>query len=151
MTDDGERLERKLTQHVTPDGDFAPGEPLQALRGDAFLEAQRVAAGYSFRRQEQHSHGERPFRRQRDGSLVEQESARNRGQDTDAVAAFAIGGDRATVSQASQRSEGQPQDVVTGSAVQGRNKSDAAGLVIKAGIKKGSASGAHRTRSHVRI
>ena len=151
MTDDGQRLERKLTQHVTPDGNFAPGEPLQSLGGDALLEAQRVGAGYSFQRQEQHAHGERPFRRQRDGSVVEQESARNCGQHADAVAAFAIGGDCATVSQASQRSEGQPQNVMAGSAVQGRNKADAARLMIKAGIKKTLAPGAHRTRSHIPI
>ena len=151
MADDGERLQRKLAQHLTPDGDFAPGEPLQALVGDALLEAQRVAAGYSFQRQEQHAHGERPFRRQHDGSLAEQEIARHRGQDTDAVAAFAIGGNRATVGQAGQRSEGQPQNVMAGSAVQGRNESDAAGIMIKAGIKKTLAPGAHRASSHIRI
>ncbi len=151
MTDDRERLQRKLTQHFAPDGDFAPREPLQPLGGDALLEAHSVAAGYSFQRQEQHSHGERPFWRQCDGSLAEQEGTRNCGQDTDAVAAFAIGGDCATMSQASQRSEGQPQNFVTGRAVQGRNKSDSARLMIEAGIEKGSASGANQDRSHTRI
>jgi hypothetical protein len=151
LADDGERLQRKLAQHLTPDGDFAPGEPLQALGRDAFLEAQCVAAGYSFQRQEQHAHGERPLRWQRDGSLAEQEIARHCGQDTDAVAAFAIGGDRATVGQACQRSEGQPQNVMAGSAVQGRNESDSAGIMIKAGIEKILASGAHRARSPIRI
>src|ERR1019366_3262700 len=142
LTDDRERLQRKLPRPFAPDGDFAPREPLQPLGGDALLEAQSVAAGYSFQRQKQHSHGERPFWRQPDGSLAEQESARNCRQDTDAVATFAVGGDRAAVSQASQRSEGQPQNVVTGRAVQGRNKSDSARLMIEAGIEKGSASGA---------
>ena len=151
MTDHRERLERKLAQYLTPDGDFAPREPSQPLGGDALLEAQSVAAGYSLQRQEQHSHGERLFRRQRNGSLIEQESARNRSQDTDAIATLAIGGDCAPVSQASQRSKCQPQDVMTGCAAQGRNKSDSARLMIKAGIEKGSASGANQARSHIRI
>jgi len=151
LTDDGKRRERKLAQYFAPDGNFAPGEPSQALGGDALLEAQSVAAGYAFQRQEQHSHGERPFRRQCDGGLIEQESARNGGQDTDAIAAFAIGGNGATVGEASQRSEGQPQNVVIGSAVQGRNKAYAARVMIKTGIEESLAPGANRASSHNRI
>jgi hypothetical protein len=89
--------------------------------------------------------------RQGDASLPKQKTARDGGQDTDAIAAIAICGNGATVSQAPQCRERQPQNVVTGFAAQGRNKAYAARLVIKAGIEKGSASGANQARSHIRI
>ena len=108
-------------------------QPLESLGIDASLEALRVALGLVFvLRQEEHADGKGLFGPQNKAGLAEQIVARNGGLHTHAVAALSVGGNGAAVREAPQSGQGKTKDFMVGAAVQGRNESDAAGIMIEA-------------------
>ncbi len=133
----GRVLSGDFAEHFARDGNIAPAEPLESLGVDASLEALRVALRLVLvLREEQHAHGERLPGTQKHARLAQQEIARNRGLDADAVAALAVSGNGAAMREAAESGQGKAKDFVFGTAVQGRNEADSAGFVLEAGVEE---------------
>ncbi|HEX8892358.1 MAG TPA: hypothetical protein VF783_03490, partial [Terriglobales bacterium] len=123
-----------FTQHLVRDRNLAPTQPLEALRVDAGLETLRVALRLVFvLGEKQHAYGQGLARTQEMLALGKQIIARNRSLNTDTVTALAVSSDGAAMREAAQCCKCEPEDFVLGTAVQGRNESNPAGFVIKAG------------------
>jgi hypothetical protein len=87
-------------------------------------------------REEQHSNRQGLARTEKELALAEEIIARNGGLHADAVAAFAVSGNRAAMRKPAQGGEGKSKDFVFGASVKGRDESYAAGFVLEAGVEK---------------
>jgi hypothetical protein len=105
------------------------------LRVDAGFKALRITLCLVLiLREEQHAYRKWLARTQEKPGLAEKKITRNGSLNANAVATLAVGGDRAAMRKAAQRRQCESKDFVLGTAVQGRNESDPAGFMVKAGI-----------------
>jgi hypothetical protein len=83
--------------------------------------------------EEEHAHSQRLLGAQKQCGLGQKKITWDSSLNADTIAALAVGGDRAAMGEATERRQRKAKNFMFGAAVQGRNKANAAGVVIEAG------------------
>ncbi len=99
------------------------------MRGQGFVE--RPLTLGCFAREKDGAHAQRTTGVELESGRSEEKIARNRGHDADAVATFAVGGNRTPMRQTGQRGKGLSQNFVSGLIAQRGHESDATGVVVE--------------------
>ena len=136
LQDAWRRGQRLLTQMLGTRGNLTPGQQPTAVRLECFLEASLRRSGIDGGREEADADGEGAVALEGDAGGMQQKVAGQLRHDSDAVAAFAIGGDGSAMCKAAQRCEGMSQHFVRGLIGNTRNKAHATGVMVKARIKQ---------------
>jgi hypothetical protein len=123
------------------------------MRLECFLEASLCRRGINGGREKANADGEGAVALEGDAGGVQQKVAGQLRHDSDAVAAFAIGGNGSSMCKAAQRCEGMSQHFVRGLIGNPRNKAHATGVMVEARIKQrcGWQGGLRQVRVRLRI
>ena len=136
LQDARRRGQRLLAQMLGTRGNLTPGHQSTAVRLECFLKASLRRSGIDGGREEADADGEGAVVLEGETGGTQQKVARHLRHDSDAVAAFAIGGDRSAMCKAAQRRQGMSQHFVRRLIGNTRNKAHATGIMVKARIKQ---------------
>ncbi len=137
LQDAGRGGQRLLAQMLRTRGNLTPGHQPTTLRFERLFECFLRRSGIAIGREEANANGERAIGFQREARGAQQETARYLRHDADAVAALAVGGYCSAMREAAERRECVGQHLVRRLIRDARDKSDAAGIVMKARVYKG--------------
>ncbi len=137
-----------FSEDFRPGRHVAPGQHFEALVGERVFE---VVVGLSaIGREKDDADGEGLRGQEREAAGGEQQLARDRRADADAVAREPVGGDGAAVGEAAEGNERLLEDGVRGDVREGGDETDAAALVLEAwvvepgGVAAGGGAGSCR-------